>query len=244
MNVLLADFDLSRLTDRPWMLVLYGLLLLGGFVAGYVVTAVVLRGVMLVLFRTLSHAAVFRLRFTGGLMGAIAALFVGFGGGFGFGPGAGGAPAESGSLAEQSPSSSTAPSRASMSLVDPLEPPRAEVGPLRVLLLGERTAPPGAQPDGFFAFPDDPSPQAVNLEAVMKRVLERKSEGLKEVQLLVSRDPPSVLLEHPVVTAEGGLRERVLKEAQLPFVQPDPEEPFSGRTIRYNPAGSKNSPQG
>ncbi len=240
MTRLLADFDLSRLTDEPWKLVLCALLVVGGFVAGYALTALVLRGVTLVVFRSLSRAALFRLRLTGGMAGAIAALFIGFGGGFGFGPGAGGAPSESGSLAEHTPNSSTAQNQAAMSLMDQQKPGRAEPGVLRVLLLGERTVPPGREPDGFFAFPDDPAPLAVNIDAVMQRVRDRKKEGrLTEVELTISRDPPSVLLEHPVVAEEGGLRERVLKEAGVPFVQPDPqklfEEPFASRKLRYEP---------
>jgi hypothetical protein len=220
----------------PWEIIKQGLVMLGAALLGGVLFGFVVRRILLLLWKDPSRAALLRLRLLGGIgSAALAYLLLNEGGlGPGFGTGSGGAPrANVGEpkVEESSPLSPHSPAISPQKLVpSPIE----EATVLRIKLLGTQTDPAYAPPDGFFTLADDPSSKPMDVGTTMRRIMDFKRRGkLKEVELAITRQ--STLLENPVVDQ---LRESVLREARVPFVQPNPERPFSGQKIRYDQPGT------
>jgi hypothetical protein len=217
------------LPSNPVMLIFYALVVIGAAAVSGLVVGFLLRRVAMLFWKDLSQAALFRVRFIGGLGGGILA-YVLLGPGGGWGPGWGGGPgdgaAEKGT-GNAAPQVALAPTKTKGQPSDAAAAPEPAV--LKVRLLGEHTTPPYEQADRLFAFAEDAEPRAVDLEAVMKRIKELQGGNrIKEVELLITKQ--STILENPAVER---LRQRVLKEARLPFTQPDPEDPFGPRKVRY-----------
>jgi hypothetical protein len=208
-------------------LVMLGAAVLGGFVFGYGI-----RRILLLLWKDPSRAAMLRFRLLGGIgSAALAYVLLGEGGlGPGSGAGSGGTPrANVGEpkTEEAAPSATHTPAPIPQKLIPTLTQGAAV---LRIQLLGTQSDPAFVPPDGIFAFADEPTTKPMNVATTMKRIMDLKHQGkLKEVELTITRQ--STLLENPVVDE---LREKVLREARVPFVQPNPERPFSGQKIRYD----------
>jgi hypothetical protein len=103
----------------------------------------------------------------------------------------------------------------------------------QIVLLGPKTVPPAIEPDRFLRIATDMAPLAVSNDAIMRIVMQVKNQ-FKAVELVITRDS----------NMEGmgqvdSLRDRVLKEAQLPFVQPDPQDPLGNKREVFAPPNKK-----
>ena len=218
--------------SETWAWVVSGFVILASAVLCAVVLGLVVRWSALIAGRRLSVGALTRVRLAGAVIGAaLGYLFVNFGGGEGWLPGGPG-----GSAAQVSGSVTAG--------VTPITPqarpedstqaaPAGEAAVLRVRLLGPDSTPPSEKMTGsFFAFDDDPRPKAVNADAVLRRIAELRQarKPVRAVELVITKQ--STLLENPVVE---NLRTRVVREARLPFKQPNPERPFAAGTITFDP---------
>lgn len=163
--------------------------LVGGFATGFVFQHLV--GIFI---RNLSIQAVSRARIIGGVVSAILAVlllnpgWLGLGGGGASGPDQ---PGRAEGRPDQRPKEAAEPS-------SPSAPPSlgerpAANGVLRILILGRETKPPFQPVNRFFAILDDPNPEPLDAEQVMRRIEAlRKDRGLEEVELVVVPQSTSI----------------------------------------------------
>jgi hypothetical protein len=203
--------------------IVYGFIIIAATVMGAFTSSFVARRVAGVLWRDLSRGVILRIRVLGGACGGILAyLLLGglnMGAGFGFGPGTGqvsqqGASVPEGSAEAPSPKPKPSEPDAKQGLLPAVTGPSL----VRIQLLGQTTQPPYRPQNRFFAFVDDPTPEPLDVEGVMRRLEELQKPGnLKEVELVVS--PGSTSLRN----LEVQRLEREVARAGLRFYAPNPD---------------------
>ncbi len=227
--------DFPNLLQNPWQLALTALVTLGGATVGAIVLSFGVRALCVTLWKDLSSSAIFRLRLLGGLAGAVIAFsYLGSGGGgFGFGPGPGGLPGGRGE-GESRPQPLTNPQTTSPSKPASAPSPRSI---LKVGMLGAKTSPPYEYPNGLFAIIGDPADKVLTIDQVIERIrLRKQQEALEAVQLVANAE--SSVLGMSLIKP---LRERILKEIRVPFLQPnfEAENPFEAEPVRFSPEPNK-----
>jgi hypothetical protein len=197
---MLADFTISDWLSNTDLVqlglwVVYGFIVLASAVLGGFATGFVSQKVALVFVGELSRKVVMRIRLGGAaLAGGLAVLMLNPGYiGIGSGPGRGGQPGTGTSkevVKDTSTSLSDKPAK-----TDPgglTERPGGKTV-LRIMVLGDGTQPPYQPVDRYFAFADDPNPQALDVDAVMKRIEQLKKDGsVKEVELVLTQRSASL----------------------------------------------------
>ncbi|MCS6977340.1 MAG: hypothetical protein NZM31_10090 [Gemmatales bacterium] len=173
---------ISVLLWTAYVFVVVSSALIGGFVTGFA-----FQHVARLIVRDLSVRAVSRARMIGGVVAAILAVMLLNPGWLGLGGGGASGPEEQGSAKVQ-PTSDPKPSEEPPP--QPQPPTLAEKasgnGIVRILILGPETQPPWQEKNRYFAFLDDPMPEALDVGEVMKRIESlRQQKPVREVELVV-----------------------------------------------------------
>jgi hypothetical protein len=163
----------------------YGFIVLASAAVGGFGTGYLSRLIATPIVGDLSRKVMTRIRLaSGGATGLLAVLMLNpHIIGFGSGAGQGGPQPGDGKMAA-----------ADTSLGDPKTPIKNDPGSLtektggknvlRILVLSDKTTPAYQPVNRFFAFPDDPTPEPLDVPGVMKRIDELKKTGLAEVEFV------------------------------------------------------------